>query len=221
MKNLLGQVIQSPEQQYFLTRLLGFSFTIEYKRGKDNAVADALFRLPEIEIGEESTQLLELTSSLTSNWAGILADEEKLDPWIRNIITKVQEGNFDPNYTVKNGIPYFQGRFYVGPSSDLCSRLLEELYTSTIGGHSGFYRMLHRVQQCFFWKCMNKFIREFVAQCTVCQQVKSSTLTPMGLLQLLPIPIAIWEDLSMDFVTSLSATKGHSVIVVVVDRLTK
>lgn len=68
---------------------------------------------------------------------------------------------------------------------------------------------------------MNKFIKEFVAQCITCQQIKAIVLKPMGLLQPLPIPVAIWEDICMDFVTGLPAVRGHSVIIVVVDRLTK
>lgn len=42
LKNLLSQVIQSPEQQYFLIRLLGFTINIIYRKGKENDVADAL-----------------------------------------------------------------------------------------------------------------------------------------------------------------------------------
>lgn len=44
LKNILTQVIQTPEQQVFLCKLLGYDFTIIYKPGKDNRVADALSR---------------------------------------------------------------------------------------------------------------------------------------------------------------------------------
>lgn len=46
LRGLLDQVIQTPEQYHYLAKLLGYHYTIVYKPGKDNRVADALSRKP-------------------------------------------------------------------------------------------------------------------------------------------------------------------------------
>lgn len=55
----------------------------------------------------------------------------------------------------------------------------------------------------------------------VCLQVKGSTQKHMGLLQPLPTPKSMWEDIFVDFITRLPIVQGKSVIIVVVDKLTK
>lgn len=49
LKELLSQVIQTPEQQHYLSKLLGYHYEIQYKPGKTNTVADALSRSTEPE----------------------------------------------------------------------------------------------------------------------------------------------------------------------------
>ena len=79
-------------------------------------------------------------------------------------------------------------------------------------------RMLSSV--CY-WKGLKKEVRSWVRSCTICQQFKYEIFAYPGLLQPLPIPETIWSDISMDFLEGLPLSKGKSVILVVVDRLSK
>ena len=68
---------------------------------------------------------------------------------------------------------------------------------------------------------MEQQIKEFVLNCRICQQAKVENKLPTGLLQPLPIPSQIWEEISMDFITALPPVGAYTVIMVVVDRLSK
>jgi hypothetical protein len=49
---------------------------------------------------------------------------------------------------------------------------------------------------------MKQDIHNFVVECEVCQHNKGETVKSPGTLQPLPIPLAIWKDISMDFITA-------------------
>lgn len=68
---------------------------------------------------------------------------------------------------------------------------------------------------------MNKDIQQYVRECAVWQTCKLDLSTYPGLLQPLPIPTKIWDQISMDFIEGLPPSKGKHVILVVVDRLSK
>ncbi|GAU38891.1 hypothetical protein TSUD_67540 [Trifolium subterraneum] len=138
LKDLLSQVIQTPEQHTYLSKLLGYDYTIQYKAGKHNLVADALSRTTE------------------------------------------------------------------GP-----------------GGHMGITKTLARLKANFFWEGMRESVTKFVSTCSTCQLIKTETKKPAGLLQPLPLPSAIWEDLSLDFITGLPMSHGFIVILVIVDQFSK
>ncbi|XP_061344797.1 uncharacterized protein LOC133290684 [Gastrolobium bilobum] len=104
----------------------------------------------------------------------------------------------DPNVvtflTVREGIVYHKNRFLLSPKSSLIPSLIREAHASPVGGHAGITRTF---------------------------LLKYETTKPAGLLQSLPIPEGIFEDLSMDFIMGLPPSSGSCTILVVVDRLSK
>nr|GEV20053.1 Ty3/gypsy retrotransposon protein [Tanacetum cinerariifolium] len=109
-------------------------------------------------------------------------------------------------------------RYYVGKESKLKELLLREFHDTPSVGHGGIKKMLIAL---FYWPGMRKSVEEYIRQCLVCQQTKYSTQATGGYLQPLPTPTAVWEDVSINFITGLPVSKGMSVILVVVDRFSK
>jgi hypothetical protein len=126
-----------------------------------------------------------------------------------------------PGYSWLHDELQYKGHLYLSKQSKIKSTVLSELHATPTTGHSGFTKTYDRVKRSFLWDVMKRDIRNFVAKCDVCQRNKGETVKSPGTLQPLPIPPAIWKDISMDFITGLPKSGNKSVIMVVVDRLSK
>ncbi|KAL4378379.1 hypothetical protein GQ457_02G014110 [Hibiscus cannabinus] len=211
---LTQQTIQTPEQQHWLTKLIGYEFEIKYRPGKLNTIADTLSR----EIG---AQLM----AFTRPTFGVFDDiriATQLDDELSRILAQIQSGELaTQGYNIVNGLLLFQNRVMVPQESALRSRILREFHCSTLGGHAGISRTFRRLSSNFYWVGMRKDVHQFVSECHTCQRMKSDNLAPAGLLQPLPIPQQVFEDISLDFITGLPKSNGKEALLVVVDRLTK
>ncbi|CAJ2667675.1 unnamed protein product [Trifolium pratense] len=243
LKHFLQQRVSSPDQQCWLAKLLGYQFEVLYKPGPDNKAADALSRC----YGEEEMKVLMSSSqrlggqmpfqNLTQDadldlnvmvsspqWleGQKLLKEAAQDAQIQKLISELTDNpDSKPGYVVQQGILFYHGRLVIPATSPSIPILLAEFHSTPIGGHSGFLRTYRRIAANIYWVGMQKVVRDFVRACDICQRQKYTATTPGGLLQPLPIPNAIWEDLSIDFITGLPKSKGFEAVLVVVDRLSK
>ena len=221
LKFLLEQREVSMNYQKWLVKLLGYDFSIVYKPGAENVVADGLSRMGPCEQAMDSMTLYSYTISQNLQVQDLLTEVQESEE-IQKLLKRVQTGEVErPGFAVRDGTLWYKGRLVISPTSGFIPLILSESHDGLMGGHSGVLKTLKRIQQSFYWTGMLKTVQKYVAECQICQTHKYSTLAPAGLLQPLPLPDRVWEGISMDFVEGLPTSHGYNVIFVVVDRLSK
>lgn len=131
------------------------------------------------------------------------------------------ETSRDSEYVWREDLLYWKNRLVIPKQDASIQQLLHEYHTSPIGGHAGVTKSIARISAQFYWPKLREDVIEFVRNCAICQQAKVTNSLPAGLLNPLPIPEQVWEDIAMDFITGLPNSHGFTVIMVVIDRLSK
>lgn len=203
LRHLLAHPLATPAQQNWAAKLMGYDFSIIYKEGRLNRAADALSRRD-----EETLELSAISIPSWSEWSTIQATLSS-DPSLSKIKSALEAGQpTSPYYELVQGTLFYKGRIVVPPHSPWIPRLLVEFHVTPAGGHSGAYRTYRRIASNVYWPEMMKQVTHFVAACATCQRHKTDTKSPAGLLQPLPIPDRVWEDISMDFISGLPRAGG-------------
>ena len=105
---------------------------------------------------------------------------------------------------------------------ELKKKLLFEAHNTVFTMHLGGNKMYQDLKQHYWWKGMKRDVTEYLSKCLTCQQVKAEHQILTGLLNPLPFPQWKWDNITMDFVSSLPLTqKKHDSVWVIVDKLTK
>lgn len=87
-----------------------------------------------------------------------------------------------PGFTLRDGVLRCGGRIWIGDDVALQQRILQDVHSSALGGHSGFPNTYQRLKQMFYWRGMKSVVREFVSACFTCQQAKPDRSQLPGLL---------------------------------------
>jgi hypothetical protein len=201
LKYLLDQRLATIPQHHWVGKLLGFDFTVEYKSGSTNTVADAL----SCRDTEEGAVLA--ISVPRFDFIGRLRHAQTTEPTLVAIHDEIRAGTRTAPWTVVDDMITYGGRLYIPPDSPLLQEIMEAIHED---GHEGVHRTL-----------MRRLVQEFVRSCPTCQRYKSEHLHPAGLLMPLPMPSAVWADIGLNFKEALPRVNGKTVILFVVDRFNK
>lgn len=214
LKFITDQRITEGVQHKLMMKLLEFNFTIQYKKGSTNRVADALSRM---------WPKCMAISSVTPLWAEDPITSYKNDPVTKALQEKLllQKAETVTDYTLHASIIRYKGKILVGNDKNLQEQLIAALHSSPVGGHSGMRATYQRIKGIFYWPGMKQHVETYIASCPVCQRAKHENCPQPGLLDPLPVADMAWQHISMDFIEGLPNSQGKEVILVVVDRFTK
>ena len=110
-----------------MVKLLGYNYTIEYKKGKENKVADALSRV------HHSSQLLAI-SHVVPVWIEQVSASYKTGPTCLDLIAKLSiDTQAVTHFTFNNGLLRHDGKLVIGATGNLRWQLPETFHSTALG----------------------------------------------------------------------------------------
>ena len=216
-----------------------YDFTIEYKAGESNVVADALSRRADHEMKADSNKQVKSTSTslnqistLTITHENILTQIKQayqLDEQCKQILDAHELEHKDNETTstsewkvTSTGMIQRHEQILVPNSEPIRTFIIQSNHDDTTASHRGAAKTIDLVTRTWYWKNMHHDIKHYVSTCLLCQQNKISNQSPLGLLHPISTPDTRWHTVSMDLITSLPKSKsGNDAIIVFVDKLSK
>lgn len=162
VKFLLDQRLSTISQHQWASKLIGFDFTVEFKPGRANIVADSLSRRH----ADDPMACSALSIPRFSVFDDI-RHAVATDPSLESIRQKAMEGVDD--WSSVDGLLLHKGRVFVPDTSPLASSIVATIHDN---GHEGIQKTLQRLRADFFIPRDRLKVREHVLVCLVCQQNK-------------------------------------------------
>ena len=131
LKYIQEQKLIEGIQHKLLVERLGYNYTVEYKKGKENLVADALSRV-------KHKLCSMFTSSAIPTWITEVGQSYTADTKCNDLIQQlIVLPTSVPHYTFAKGLLRCKSKIYIDSHTDLRDKIISSLHSSELGGHSG------------------------------------------------------------------------------------
>jgi hypothetical protein len=153
LKFLLDQRLATIPQHHWVGKLLRFDFTVEYKPGTANTIANALSRRDTCEEGA----VLAL-SAPRFDFIDRLHQAQLQDLALVAIRDEITAGSRGAPWSLLDDMVAYAARLYVPRDSPLLLELVAAVHRD---GHEGVQRTLHRLRRDFHFPAMRRVVQDF------------------------------------------------------------
>ncbi len=230
-------------QMHWIQKLVNFNFKIMYHSDKQNIKVDALTRwVNSVSRSSENERVCyQWITILTLNWMKIADLEKNIEKSIYKQILETNEINKNctlfrevvlkdeaqykdtklRNCWVQNKILYQSDLLWIFFHEHLQMKLIQEAHDQSSIDHFEILKTMKIIRKYYYWSSMQKTISQYIQNCYICQQSKTSWNKFNKLLHSLFIFKQWWKNIVMNFIINLSFSKDKNVILTVICRLTK
>lgn len=194
-------------------RLLKYNFTVEFQRGAENQVADALSRLPMsqeeegMEFDDEIISFVALDEECITKQQ--LQEETANDALLTTVMGYVTSkwppvGALSADaaifYDLKDALSVNDGLLLRGEQFVIPTTMRCALVARAHEGHNGIVKTQARLRELYWWPRMNAEVRSAVCACKICNTSDKSAKTSPTPLQPVPLPERPWSKVGIDVV---------------------
>ena len=226
---------QSAKFGRWIARLDPFDFTLQYRAGEENEVADFLSRHPlqasneTIDEDDDSFVIRRIANDGFS--VDSISESTTQDRILSKVVKYVQthwpkkpkDRDLVPFYNVRHCLTFEDGCLFrenerVIVPGNLQKRLLQMSHV----GHPGIVRMKRKLRETYWWPKMNDDIERFVKHCQACES-STKSLKPNVLPRIsIQPPTTAWTKLAIDIAGPYyTAPTGRRFIVTIIDYYSK
>lgn len=191
-------------------KLFNYNFLMEYRKGSDNIVADALSRLPVSDTEGGTIWKEEVVSIVCASLdQKDFQDATSTDHVLSRVIAYISSTwppqdqlppEFQPYYVVRDQLSEIDGLLFQGERIVVPSRLRDHVITVGHETHQGITRTTSLIKELYWWPHINQHIKQFVQNCTVCQATDKPAKASPAPLQPVEFPSRPWTKLGVDLV---------------------
>lgn len=186
---------------------------IRHVRGKNNVVADAISRFPEI-------SLLNICSPVVDNWyTKILEEVESGGPKSRRYKVIDNKLYYNPQQKGRR-LSNWQWKLVVPEDSK--EAVLKECHDDPQSAHLGVQKTIDRILDRYYWPGVSRDVKKYIKKCQTCHMSKSTNHKPYGLFGKFREIHNPWQMVSMDLLGPFPRSKaGNTSLLVMCDWFTK
>jgi hypothetical protein len=234
----LRTAIKTPHLSQRMARWLSFfaefNFTVEYKPGKMNVIADALSRRPDYEEIRVLRKSTIKSTDLVERIRDAYSKDEEYQSFIEYAEGRTKRESLSKRLQARlhrlryiDGLIYLvievgdQPRIVIPNDKDIRFDIIEEFHSPPYSGHFGRDKTYNMLALHYYWPKLYKDVQRYIKHCDICQRVQPN-LSGKAPLKSLPIPNDCWKSISLDFIFGLPRDKdGNTGVLTIVDRFSK